>query len=105
MYIIIFLLLQDERENVDSSDAPLRVLPADDRLRHGLLHQLHRDLLPRLPRHPLRHDGGRHLHLHLRHPAPHAGRHRARQEPGRQPGLSLQVSWQIAVRRSSPRHD
>ena len=87
----IFPNSQDEWPQLDSSDVLLSLPAAAGGVRHRLLHQLHRDLLPRLPRHPLRHYGGRHLHLHLRHPPPHPGRHSAREESGGKSWLSLQV--------------
>ena len=84
-------LLQDEWKDLDQADDHLRLLPAGHRVRDGLLHQLHRDLLPRLAGDPLRHDGGRHLHLPVRHPPAHTGGDSPRQEPGGKPGLSVQV--------------
>ena len=88
----IFPHFQDEWPQLDSPDVLLRLPAAAGCLRHRLLHQLHRDLLPRLPRHPLRHHGGGHLHLHLRYPPPHPSRHSPRQEPGWKSWLSLQVA-------------
>lgn len=88
----IFPNFQDEWPQLDPPDVLLSLPAAAGGVRHSLLHQLHRDLLPRLPRHPLRHHGGRHLHLHLRHPPPHPGRHSARQKSGGKSWLPLQVA-------------
>ena len=71
----------------------LRLPAARPRLRHRLLHQLYRHVLPRLPGHPLWYHGGRVLHLYIRHPALESGGDCAREESGREPRLSLQVQY------------
>lgn len=68
---------------MDQANADVGFLLTVAYLRHCVLDQLHRNLLPRVSSDSVRLDGRRHVHLHFRDIAAHAGWHRARSQPGR----------------------
>lgn len=70
-------------QSVDTANAPISLLHPQLRVRNGLLHQLHRHLLPRVESDSVRHDAGGDLHLHLRHSAADARRNHRRSESQR----------------------